>query len=65
MKKQKPLTYTFHIGGKEIETLNEEQCERIAKKISEAMSIYYTAHPDEYLKLKSPNEKNDAKEMLH
>lgn len=52
MKKQKLLTCTFFVGGKQVETLTEEQRERMAQRLSEAMSIYYTAHPDEYLKLK-------------
>lgn len=50
--KNKPLTVTLHIGGKQVETLTEEQRERIAQRLSEAMSLYYTAHLDEYLKIK-------------
>lgn len=48
----KPLTVTLHIGGKQVETLTEEQRERIAQRLSETVSLYYTAHPDEYQKLK-------------
>ena len=51
MRKDK-LTVTFHIGGKQIDKLTPEQSERIAEKPSDVMSIYYTAHPEEYLKLK-------------
>ena len=50
--KDTKLTVTLHIGGKQVETLTEEQRERIAQKFSEVLSIYYTAHPDEYSKLK-------------
>lgn len=50
--KDKPLTVTLHIGGKQVETLTEEQRERLAQKLSEAMSDYYTAHPEAYRKLK-------------
>ena len=50
--KQKPLTVTLHIGGKQVERLTAEQSAKIAERLSEAMSIYYTAHPDEYVKLK-------------
>jgi hypothetical protein len=50
--KNRPLTVTLHIGGKQVERLTEEQCERMAQKLSETVSRYYTAHPDEYLKLK-------------
>lgn len=50
--KQKPLTVTFHIGGKQVDKLTEEQSEEMAKKLSDALSRYYTAHTDEYKKLK-------------
>ena len=51
--KNKPLTFTLHIGGKQVETLTEEQRQRMADRLSEAMSLYYTAHPDEYRKIKN------------
>ena len=46
------LTVTLHIGNKQIEKLTDEQCERMAQRLSERMSSYYTAHPDEFAKLK-------------
>ena len=49
--KKKPLTFTLHIGGQQVETLTEEQLECISKRLSEAMSLYYTAHPQEYQQL--------------
>ena len=48
----KPLTVTLHIGGKQVETLTEEQRERMAQKLSEVMSRYYSNHPEEYKKIK-------------
>lgn len=57
----KPLTYTFYVGGKQVDKLTDEQCERMAQRISEVLSNYYTAHPEEYLKLlksDSTKEKN-------
>lgn len=48
----KPLTVTLHIGGKQVDTLTPEQRDRMAQRLSEAMSLYYTAHPEEYKKLK-------------
>lgn len=48
----KPLTVTLHIGGKQVETLTEEQCEKMAQRLGEAMSRYYTNHIDEFLKIK-------------
>ena len=50
--KTKKLTVTLQIGGKPVDKLTDEQCERMAQKLSEAMSAYYTAHPEEYLKLR-------------
>lgn len=51
MSKDKSLTVTLHIGGKQVDKLTAEQCERMAEKLSEAMSTYYTAHPKEYQKV--------------
>lgn len=48
----KPLTVTLHIGGKQVDTLTPEQRERMAQRLSEKMSLYYTAHMDEYQKIK-------------
>jgi ABC-type transporter MlaC component len=48
----KKLTVTLHIGGKQVETLTEEQREKIAQKFSETLSNYYSRHPEEYKKLK-------------
>lgn len=55
----KKLTVTLHIGGKQVDTLTEEQAERMAQRLSEVMSTYYTAHPEEYAKLgRTKNEKD-------
>ena len=51
------LTVTLHIGGEQIEKLTPEQCERIAEKLGEVMSTYYTANPDEYRNLKNSKKK--------
>lgn len=52
MKKTK-LTVTLHIGGKQIDTLTPDQRERMAQRLSETMSLYYTANPEEYAKFKN------------
>ena len=52
MRKNKPLTFTLHIGGKQVETLTEEQREKMSQRLSETVSRYYSLHPDEFLKLK-------------
>lgn len=50
--KSKPLTVTLHIGGKQVDTLTEEQREKIAQRLSEVMSRSYSLTPEEFLKLK-------------
>lgn len=50
--KNRPLTVTFHIGGKQVEKLSDEQCERMSERLSETMSRYYAARPNEYIKIK-------------
>lgn len=42
------LTVTIHIGGKQVDTLTAEQSERMAQRLTETMSLYYTSHQDEY-----------------
>lgn len=49
--KGKPLTVTLHIGDKQIEKLTPEQSERMAQRLSETMSRYYTANLEEYRKI--------------
>jgi hypothetical protein len=46
------LTVTLHIGEKQIDRLTSEQSERMAQRLSETMSLYYTSHSDEYGKIK-------------
>lgn len=49
----KPLTVTLHIGGKQVEKLTDEQCEKISQRLTETVSRYYSSHIDEYLKIKN------------
>ena len=57
----KDLTVTIYIGGERVDKLTEEQAQRVAQKIGEAMSTYYTAHPDEYKKIKKQEAFKNAK----
>ena len=52
-RKEEKLTCTFFVGGKQVDKLTPEQCERMAQRLSEVMSLYYTAHPEEYLQIQS------------
>jgi hypothetical protein len=49
----KPLTVTLHIGGKQVDTLTPEQREKMAQRLSEVMSAYYTSHAEEFRKIKN------------
>lgn len=49
---KKPLTTTIYIGGKQVDKLTDEQIEKMAQRLSETMSLYYTAHKDEFKKIK-------------
>ena len=49
---KKALTGTIYIGGKQVDELTEEQLEKMAQRLTEAMSIYYTSHRDEFQKIK-------------
>lgn len=53
----KPLTFTLYIGDKQVDTLPEDYLERMCKRLSERMSLYYSNHPEEYLKLKDTERK--------
>lgn len=51
MAKNKALTWTYYVNGEKVDKLTDEQCDRICEMLSEAMSRYYAAHPDEFKKL--------------
>ena len=48
----KKLTVTLHIGGKQIEKLTDEQVGKMAERLSETMSRFYTANPLEIKQIK-------------
>ena len=50
--KAKPITIEIFVGNQRVDKLTDEQKERMAQRLSYAMSLYYTQHPDEYAKLK-------------
>ena len=49
--KKTPITVSLHIGGKQVDKLTPEQSEALAQRLSAAMSLYYTARPEEYRKI--------------
>ena len=52
-RKEQKLTCTFFVGGKQVEKLTPDQTERMAQRLTETMSLYYTAHPEEYSQLET------------
>lgn len=51
-RKEQKLTCTFFVGGKQVEKLSPEYLDKMAQRLGNAMSLYYTAHLDEYKALK-------------
>lgn len=51
MAKTTKLTYRFFVGDQQVDKLTPEQLEVMAQRMSEAMSRYYTNHPEEYIEL--------------
>ena len=54
---KKKMTVTLHIGREQIDTLTDEQRSVAAKRVSESMSRYYSANPEEYSELKEQEKK--------
>ena len=44
---KKELTARLFVGDVPVETLTPEQRDEVARRFSEILSYYYTAHPDE------------------
>ena len=53
MAKRKPITVSFYIGGKKVDKLPPEFCQKMCDKFSEVFSRYYSDHPDEWEKVKN------------
>lgn len=47
-RKNKELTVTLFIGDKQIDKLTPEQSERMAERLSQVMSRYYSSHIEEF-----------------
>ena len=52
MAKEQKLTYSFYVGGVQVEKLTPEQKQKIGERFGEALSQYYSRHIEEYKKLK-------------
>ena len=59
MARGKPLTVALYYKGEQVETLPQEARDRISERLTEVMSTYYTAHPDEYRAVKSVSKKEE------
>lgn len=52
MPKGKPITVKLFYKGQEVKTLPEDVREKMAQKLSETLSDYYTRHPEEFLRIR-------------
>ena len=52
MARKKEITFAFFVGNTQVERLSEEYLEEMSRRLSERMSDYYTAHPEEFAALK-------------
>lgn len=56
-EKTKALTCTFFVGGKPVKELSPEHLDKMAKRIGETLSRYYSVHPEEYKNIKGAKNK--------
>ena len=54
---EKKLTCTFFVSGKQVERLTPEHLDKMAQRIGETLSKFYSVHPDEYRKIKGGEHK--------
>lgn len=52
-KKEKKLTCSFFVGGKQVDKLTPEYLEKLSERLGKVMSVYYTANLEEYQQLKN------------
>ena len=52
-RKEQKLTCTFFVGGKQVDKLTPEHLDKMAQRLGEVMSLYYTQHPSEYRHIKN------------
>ena len=51
-RKEQKLTCTFYVNGVQVDKLTPEHLDKMAQRLGEVMSIYYTANINEYKALK-------------
>lgn len=57
--KDTKLTVTFYVGGKQVEKLTPEQLDRMAERLSETMSRYYSNNISEFVQIKTQGVNNE------
>jgi hypothetical protein len=55
--KAKPITVILFVGDRQVQTLSPSEREAIARRLSQNMSTYYTAHSEQYERLQRGNRK--------
>lgn len=51
-RKEQKLTCTFYVGKTKVDKLSPEYLDKMAQRLEEVLSLYYSQHPDEYKQLK-------------
>ena len=51
-RKEQKLTCTFFVGDKQVDKLTPEHLDKMAQRLGDVMSTYYTAHIEEYKQIK-------------
>ena len=52
-RKDQKLTCTFYVGNTKVDKLTPEYLDKMAQRLGEVMSVYYSQHISEYIKLKT------------
>ena len=50
-RKDQKLTCTFFVGKTKVDKLTPEHLDKMAQRLGETMSLFYTQHIDEYKQL--------------
>lgn len=60
-RKQQKITFEIYLDGERVEKIPPEAKAGMMKRMGEAMSLYYTQHPEEYELLLKGGENHERK----
>ena len=50
-RKKKEITVTLFVGGRQVNELTTQQIKKMQEKLEKKMSVYYSSHLEEYVRL--------------